>query len=93
MAKDEAVKSIEDLHLNAVANGNVVSDYIEVGKIVLQTPIGGSYMEERGSVGLIVSSGKGVEEAKDGKSTVPYVLWDTKEDAIAKLLEAGLAEI
>ena len=92
MDKDKAVGSIEDLHLNAVAQGNVVSDYIEAGKIVLQTPVGGSYVEEYGIVGLTVSSGKGVEKAEDGQATVPYVIWDTQEDAVSKLLEAGLAE-
>lgn len=90
--KDSAIDSIEGAHLNAIAKGNVQSDYVQAGKIVLQTPVGGSYSDEYGIVGLTVSGGKGVEKAKDGQSTVPYVIWDTQEDAVAKLLEAGLAE-
>ena len=92
MGKDDAVASIKNAKLNASAQGNVVSDYVQAGKIVLQTPNGGSYLEEYGVVILTVSSGKGVEEAKNGKSTVPYVIWDTQEDAINKLIKAGLAE-
>ena len=92
MEKDEAIQTIEEMNLQVSAEGNVVSDYIQAGRIVLQSPIGGSYIEEYGTVSLTVSSGNGVEEAKNGKSIVPYVIWDTKEDAISKLKKAGLAE-
>lgn len=92
MEKDEAIGSIENAKLNASAQGNVVSDYIQAGKIVLQSPNSGSYLEEYGTVVLTVSSGKGVEEAINGKSIVPYVVWDKQEDAIEKLKKAGLAE-
>ncbi len=74
MAKDEAIQAIEEMKLQVSAEGNVVSEYIQAGKIVLQSPNGGSYLEEYGTVVLTVSSGKDVEEAKNGKATVPYVL-------------------
>ena len=92
MEKDEAIRTIEDMKLQVSAEGNVVSDYIQAGRIVLQSPNGGSYIEAYGTVKLTVSSGNGVEEAKNGKSIVPYVIWDTKEDAISKLKQAGLAQ-
>lgn len=92
MAKDEAIKTIEEMKLQVFAEGNVVSEYIQAGKIVLQSPNGGSYLEEYGTVVLTVSSGKDVEEAKNGKATVPYVVWDTQADAVEKLKKAGLAE-
>ena len=92
MEKDEAIRAIEDIKLQVAAEGNVVSDYIQAGRIVLQSPNGGSYIEEYGTVKLTVSSGRGVEEAKNGKSIVPYVIWDTQEDAVSKLKQAGLAE-
>lgn len=92
MEKDKAIQTIEELKLQVSAEGNVVSDYIQAGRIVLQSPNGGSYIEEYGSVKLTVSSGSGVVEAKDGKSIVPYVIWDKQEDAISKLKKAGLAE-
>lgn len=89
---DDALKTIQDAKLLPSPEGNVVSDFVEAGKIVLQTPMGGSYLEENGKVVLVVSSGKGVVAATDGISTVPYVIWDTQEDAIAKLKQAGLGE-
>lgn len=92
MDKDEAVAQIEDMKLFASASGNVTSEYVEAGKIVLQSPVGGSYIDEFGTISLTVSSGKGVVEAKDGIATVPYVIWDTKADAIEKLKKAGLGE-
>ena len=92
MDKDEAVTEIESVNLFALANGNVESEYVEAGKIVLQTPVGGSYIDEYGTITLTVSSGKGVKKAENGISTVPYVIWDTKEDAIKKLKKAGLSE-
>ena len=92
MAKDEAIQAIEEMKLQVSAEGNVVSEYIQAGKIVLQSPNGGSYLEEYGTVVLTVSSGKDVEEAKNGKATVPYVVWDTQADAVEKLKKAGLAE-
>ena len=63
MEKDEAIRTIEGMNLLVSAEGNVVSDYIQAGKIVLQSPNGGSYIEKYGIVKLIVSSGGGVEEA------------------------------
>lgn len=92
LEKDEAILKIENVKLQVSAEGNVVSDYIQAGRIVLQSPNGGSYIEEYGTVKLTVSSGRGVQKSQNGKSIVPYVIWDTKEDAISKLSQAGLAE-
>ncbi|MBP3238618.1 MAG: InlB B-repeat-containing protein [Lachnospiraceae bacterium] len=88
---NKAIKQIEDEKLIAVATGNVISQYVEAGKIVFQNPSAGSYLEINGKIEIIVSSGKGeVIEVEDGKATVPYVIWDTKDDAIEKLEISGL---
>lgn len=92
MDKDAAIETISKEKLIPSPEGNIESEYVEPGKIVLQTPTGGSYLEENGTVVLTVSSGKGIEQAVDGISTVPYVVWDTQEKAIEKLKLAGLAE-
>ncbi len=91
MDKDEAVAKLKETGLTASAGGNAVSEYIEAGKIVYQTPAAGSYLEERGSVALTISSGNGVIPPFNGESVVPYVVWDLEDDAVGKLKEAGLA--
>lgn len=91
MDKDAAFETLEKEKLLPSPDGNVESEYVEAGKIVLQTPTSGSYLEENGTVVLTVSSGKGIIAAKDGISTVPYVIWDTQEEAVSKLQQAGLA--
>ncbi len=88
----DALKIIEEGKLLAQTAGVVESEYIPAGKIILQDPVGGSYMNINGTVMLTVSSGKGVQEAVDGVSTVPFIVWDTKDDGIAKLLKAGLGQ-
>lgn len=90
--KDEALKLIEDGKLLASTDGSIESEYIPAGKIILQTPVGGSYMDINGTVLLMISSGKGVASPENGVSTVPYVIWDAKDVAISKLTQAGLAE-
>ncbi len=92
MYKDEALKQLSDSNLLPSANGSVESEYIPAGKVVLQSPVGGSYMEINGTVLLTISSGKEVSSPENGVSTVPYVIWDKKADAVSKLLKAGLAE-
>lgn len=90
--KEEALQLITDGQLLASTAGTVESEYIPAGKIILQTPVGGSYMDINGTVLLTISSGKEVQSPEDGVATVPYVIWDDKDDAVAKLLQAGLAE-
>jgi len=90
--KDEALKLIEDGKLLAFTDGSIESEYIPAGKIILQNPVGGSYMDINGTVLLMISSGKGVASPENGVSTIPYVIWDDKELAISKLVQAGLAE-
>lgn len=92
LLNDEAVDEITKNQLLVQTAGTVKSEYIPAGKIVLQSPLGGSYMNKNGTVLLTVSSGSEVVQAENGISTVPYVIWDTKEVAIEKLLLAGLAE-
>lgn len=88
--QDEAVKLIQDNRLLATAGGTVESEYIPAGKIVFQSPTGGAYMGVNQTVVLTVSSGSGVAGAVDGVSTVPYLVWETEEDAKTKLRAAGL---
>ena len=90
--KDEALKMIETGQLLASTDGAIESNYIPAGKIILQTPVGGSYMDINDTVLLMISSGKGVESPVGGVSTVPYVIWEAKDTAISKLIQAGLAE-
>ena len=92
MTKDDALAAIGDAKLLAVTDGNVESKYIKAGTIVFQSPNGSTYMNVNGEVRLTVSSGGAIEEAEDGISTVPYVIWDNLEDAIEKFKKAGLAE-
>ncbi len=89
---EEAIDLITNGNLLASTDGTIESQYIPAGIIILQTPTGGSYMNINGTVSLVVGSGKGVESSENGMATVPYVIWETKEDAIAKLLQAGLGE-
>ena len=89
---DEAVELITNGKLLASTDGTIESEYIPAGKIILQTPVGGSYMNINGTVLLTVSSGKGVVSPENGLATVPYVIWEQKKDAVSKLLEAGLSE-
>lgn len=78
--KDEALQLITAGKLLASTDGSVESEYIPAGKIILQTPVGDSYMDINGTVLLMISSGKGVESPENGLSTVPYVIWDSKDD-------------
>ena len=89
---DEALKMIKESKLLALTDGTIESEYISAGQIILQTPVGGSYMEINGTVLLKISSGKGVISPVDGKSYVPFVIGMSKDEAISKLKEAGLAE-
>lgn len=89
---DNAVKIITDRKLLAQTGGTIESEYITPGTIVLQNPVGGTYMELNSSVVLTVSSGTEVQEAVDGISVVPFVAWDDKKTAVEKLKKAGLAE-
>ena len=90
--QDEAVQLIQANRLLASAGGTVESEYIPAGKIVFQSPTGGAYMGVNQTVVLTVSSGSGVAGSVDGVSTVPYLVWETEEDARIKLRAAGLGE-
>ena len=90
--KDKAIATLKASGIIPVTAGNVESEYIEAGKVVLQSPNGGTYVNKNGEVSLTVSSGKTEVETQKGMATVPYVIWDTKEDAAAKLKNAGLGE-
>lgn len=83
---DEAIELIEQNNLLAEAGGSVESEYVAPGKIILQTPVGGSYLETNGTIALMVSSGGD----KIQQNVVPHIIWDTKEDAIEKIKQAGL---
>lgn len=87
---NEAVSEIEANKLLVKTAGTVESEYIDAGTIIYQTPSGGAYAAVNSNVLLTVSSGASVQEAKDGVAIVPFVIWDTKEDALEKLEKAGL---
>ena len=90
IASGDAFKLIEDGKLQPRTAGTVESNYIEAGRIVLQNPIGGSFLSKNSEIMLTVSSGTEVLEAINGIATVPYLIWDTKETAIDKIEKAGL---
>ena len=92
MRQQEALDTVKAANLNASISGNIQSDYISPGKIMTQTPVGGSFVDRNGTVLLMVSSGNGVVEPYNGISTVPYLVGDTRDAAIEKCKKAGLAE-
>ena len=92
MVKNDAVTQINSAKLNAIISGNVESEYIAAGKILVQHPVGGTFLEINGTVYLTVSSGSGVEPPIDGISTIPYLVGDEREKAISKCRMAGLGD-
>lgn len=93
MRKEDAIETFSLANLNAVISGNVESDYISPGKIMIQAPVGGAFLENNGSVQVLVSSGNGVIEPYNGISTVPYLMGATKEETLSRCKKAGLGEI
>lgn len=87
--KDDALKELSDSNLLVETKASE-SEYVSAGTIALQSPIGGRTVPKNTSIVLTVSSGTGVIMPIDGKSTVPYVIWQDKENALAMLNEAGL---
>ena len=88
--QEEAIDKIVQSELLAEIGGSMESEYIAAGKVVMQTPVGGAFLEKNGTVLLTISSGNGVEEADGDIATVPFLVGDTKEEAIQKLAIAGL---
>lgn len=89
--RQEAISLITSNRLLASTGGSIESEYLPAGKIMLQTPTGGSYLGVNGTVVLTISSGTAVQEPVNGISVVPFVIWDPVEDAVSKLELAGLA--
>ena len=92
MLKDEAFQQVENAKLLAVVTGSLESEYLAAGKIIIQRPVGGTFLEINGTISLMVSTGSGVEAPVDGVATVPYLVGDTREKAIEKCRLAGLGE-
>ena len=92
LTSEESIKVIKANLLDAVAGGNVQSEYAPAGYIVLQEPAAGSYVPVNSKVTVVVSAGTGVIPPYNSVATVPYVEWDTLADAKDKLSQAGLAE-
>lgn len=92
MTKQEAINKLKAVKLNATSGGSIESQYVEADSIVLQSPNAGAYLEEYGQVVITVSAGSGVVETVDGVSTVPYLIWNTVDEAREKLSKAGLSE-
>ena len=90
MNNEEAIKAIERDNLLASIGGSIESEYISAGKVVIQTPVGGAFLEKNGTVLLIISTGKEIEGDDDGSITVPFLVGRTIEEAIEKLNEKGL---
>ena len=88
----DAIKLVKDHKLDVIAAGNIQSEYAPVGVIVLQDPAAGAYAPVNSPVRLTVSAGTGIIPPFNGVATVPYIIWDTLEDAKDKLSEAGLGE-
>lgn len=88
MYKDEAIASIENNDLLATIGGSIQSEYIAEGKIIMQTPIGGAFLEKNGTILLTISSGNG----EVIKGVVPMLIGSTKEEAIEKLKSAGFGD-
>ena len=87
---EDAIAVLEGVSLGA----NITSKEYEfqpAGTIVVQEPLQGSYAMVNSDVKLIVSKGKGAQEAVDGISTVPHLVGSTKEDALKDIETAGLA--
>ena len=92
MMKDDAFQSVKNAKLLAIVTGSLESEYLAAGKIIIQRPVGGTFLEINGTVSLMVSTGSGVEAPVDGVSTVPYLVGDSREKAISKCRMAGLGE-
>nr|MBQ6241787.1 PASTA domain-containing protein [Lachnospiraceae bacterium] len=92
LSSAEASALIKEGRLLPVSGGNVRSEYVKAGVIVLQTPAPGAFAPVNSKVEVIVSAGTGVIPPFNGVATVPYIIWDTLEDAQDKLREAGLGE-
>ena len=92
MVKSDAEMHIKNARLNAVISGSVESEFIAAGKILVQRPVGGTFLEKNGTVNLTISAGSGVQPPENGMSTVPYFIGDEKDKAISKCRMAGLGE-
>jgi uncharacterized repeat protein (TIGR02543 family) len=94
LSYDEVCSIFENLegslNLGVSPEGTIESEYIKAGTIIIQEPMGGSYLEVNDTVVVTISSGKKVEKPVNGVATVPFVLYDTKKEAEEKLLAAGL---
>ena len=90
MKTEEAIKAIEEKGLLAQTAGTIKSSHVPAGVIVLQSPAQGTFLNENGFVKLTVSSGKDVESPVAGKAVVPYLVWDSLEEAKEKIEKAGL---
>ena len=53
LQQDAAMSSIEKASLLAVIEGSIESEYITAGKIILQKPVGGAFMEKNTMVIMI----------------------------------------
>lgn len=93
LGAEDAIEEIEKNKLIAVQVESVESEYIEAGKVIIQNPPSGSYMDVNGVISLVISSGSGeIIGPVNGISTVPYLVLDTKEEAEEKLEKAGLGK-
>ena len=88
--KNDALAELQTNNLGASITSKEY-EYQPAGVVVVQDPLQGTYAIMNTEINLIISKGKGAEEAKDGVSTVPYLIGSTKEVALEDLTKAGLA--
>ena len=82
MMENDAVKTLESQQLQPIKEYEY-SDSVDAGKVIRQTPTGGSSVAPNSRVTIVISQGK--------KSvTVPSVLGDSEESAVNTLESMGL---
>ena len=92
LEKNDAIMHVEEAKLLGLITGSVESEYIAAGKIIIQRPVGGTFLEKNGTISLVVSEGSGVSAPVNGISTIPYLVGNDRERAIEKCRMAGLGE-
>ena len=92
LEKNDALNHVSEAKLLGTITGSIESEYIAAGKIIIQRPVGGTFMEKNGTINLVVSEGSGVAAPINGVSTIPYLIGNDRERAIEKCRMAGLGE-
>ena len=92
MEKNEALNHVSEAKLLGMITGSIESEYIAAGKIIIQRPVGGTFLEINGTISMVVSEGSGVAAPANGMATIPYLIGNDREKAIEKCRMAGLGD-